>query len=762
MFKKIGEKQFKRLALLSVTLIVGLTMVFGYYMTTLRLDYDFEKFFPKSDPDSDFFFDHREKFQSDNDFLLLAVENKGNIFEASFLKKVNKLSAEISALPKVTFTRDITKEKEFFIYPTGRIEKPYITEGYSNLKEDAQRIYANKENINVLVSKDKKSLCIFIKHEDFLAKKNSVKLLKSIDDLTKKYKFDNSRLAGRVIGQEYYIKKMTTEMSFFISLSMILVVIFLIVAFRSAWGVLLPQVVIILSMIWILGFMGMMRESVNILLTILPSIMFIVSMSDVIHLMSKYLDLLRADYTKFDAIKQTIKEIGLATFLTSFTTSIGFLSLIFMSVQPIQVFGLYTGIGVMIAFVLTFIALPVLLYYFPPPKMIEKSKQSTFWTKYLQVAFRFILSKPKQILWGSVITTVVFGFASIFLNANNFMMDDLKPTEPIKEDFAFLDKHYGGIRPFELAVTLKNAGDSFWDAEKLNELDRVEKYIEANYQVQVNFSLPSAIKLLNRASNSGVSEFYSIPESKSKIRKYKSMLKLAEDGKVLAMMLDSSQTVTRMSGMMPDLGNDAVTILREKFEKFITKDIKSTTMNYKVTGTPELLDKNMKYLSSNLILGLSLSIAIIALVMGFIFRSFKMMIISIIPNIIPMVVTAGAMAIFGIELKITTAIIFTISFGIAVDDTIHLLGKFKYELGQGKSKLYALKRAYLSTGKAMVITTLILVSGFLILMFSSFMGTFYMGFMVSLALIVALIFDMLLLPVLLLFFYTDKKQKSQI
>lgn len=760
MFKKVGESQFKKLAIVAAGLIIGLTILFVYFMGTLKMDYDFEKFFPTSDPDSDFFFNHRDKFQSDNDFLLLAIENKPTIFDPNFLKKVNKLSSEIKALPNVLYTRDITHENEFFIYPGKTINKPYITPSYRNLKEDSQRIYKNKENINVLVSKDKKSLCIFIKHDDFLAKRYSVPMLKSIDQLTKKYDFYKSRLAGRTIGQEFYINKMSTEMTFFVGMSMILVVFFLAFTFRSLWGVVLPMVVITLSMIWVLGFMGMMGEPINILLTILPSIMFIVAMSDVIHLMSKYLDLLRLNYTRFDAIKQTIKEIGLATFLTSATTSIGFLSLIFMSMQPIQVFGLYTGIGVMIAFVLTFIALPFLLYYFPPPKMVEKTKSGSFWSSYLQRLFKFIVAKPKAILVSSIAVTILFTIFSLFLNSNNFLMDDLRPDESIKKDFSYLDKHYGGVRPFELAITLKDSTDNFWDPAKMNEIDRVEKYLESNYQVQINFSLSSSVKLLNRASHSGLSSYYTIPETKTQIKRLRTILRLAEDGKLLALMLDSTGTVTRISGMMPDLGNDAVTLLRDKFETFIKNDIQSTTLDYKVTGTPELLDKNMKYLSQNLILGLSLSIVIIALVMGYIFKSLRMMIISIIPNIIPMIVTAGCMAILGIELKITTAIIFTIGFGIAVDDTIHLLGKFKYELSLGKSKLYALKRAYLSTGKAMVITTLILISGFLILIFSSFMGTFYMGLMVSLTLLFALVFDMLLLPVLIIIFYKEKKSKS--
>ena len=180
----------------------------------------------------------------------------------------------------------------------------------------------------------------------------------------------------------------------------------------------------------------------------------------------------------------------------------------------------------------------------------------------------------------------------------------------------------------------------------------------------------------------------------------------------------------------------------------------------RITGTAFLIDKNMSYLSESMVKGLALSILIVALIIGIIYRSVSIMIISLVPNVFPLIVMGGIMGFLGIELKTSTAIIFTIGFGIAVDDTIHFLGKFKYELLKGKGKLYALKRTYLTTGKAMILTTLILCAGFVLLVMSSFMGTFYLGFLLSITLFVALIADLTLLPVLLLLFYKPRKSKQ--
>src|SRR3989338_785811 len=216
----------------------------------------------------------------------------------------------------------------------------------------------------------------------------------------------------------------------------------------------------------------------------------------------------------------------------------------------------------------------------------------------------------------------------------------------------------------------------------------------------------------------------------------------------------------RISGNVPDIGNVAITKRNEALFKFLDKHDLNGQLDYRLTGTAHLVDKNLKYLSFSLIQGLAISVLIVAFIIGLIYLSGTIFIITIVTNLIPLLCIAGIMGFFGIELKTSTAIIFTIGFGIAVDDTIHFLGKFKYELMKGKGKLYALKRSYLTTGKAMILTTLILCSGFLLLMFSSFLGTFYLGVLMCVTLFVALLADITLLPILLLLFYRPRKPKA--
>lgn len=757
--KKIGEKEFKRIGILVFVVIGLLTALFAYKATQINFNYNFEEFFPANDPDSDFFYDHRQRFESDNDFILLAIENNSGIFNEDFLKSVNELSTKISELSLVQYTREITSEKEVFINSNGTsFLRNYIHLDSLQLNQDSSNIYENKELVNSLVNKKAKSLAIIIRHQDFLSKAKSDKLVAQIESLTSKYNFDDTRYAGRAIGQKYYIDTMTTEMVFFIGLSVILIIFFLFIAFKSIWGVVIPQIVIVLSLVWILGVMVLMNEPINILLSILPSIMFVVGMSDVIHLVSKYIELLRAGNTKLDAIKISFKEIGLATFLTSLTTSVGFFTLLLVNVKPIQKFGLAVGIGVLIAFVLTFTLLPVLFYYTKTPKITKTKEAGRFWINTMRKTYLFTLRKRKAILVVSIIIIGIFSYGTSLIVQNNYLMDDLKNSAEIKKDFDRLDNEFGGVRPFELAVEIKDSTKSVWDSKVINELETVESYLTSTYGVTIKASLPYYISILNRSSHAGNTDYFKVPDKNSKIRKLKRPLKMANEGKLIKTVLDSTERNTRISGTIPDWGSIKVNEKNIDFKKFLTQNIDTTVLDIKLTSTAHLLDKNMSYMSDSLVQGLLLATLIVALIMGLLYKSISIVLLSIVPNLIPLIIIGGVMGFFGINLKITTAIVFTIAFGIAVDDTIHFLSKFKLELNKGKSKLYALKSTFISTGRAIVLTSVILCSGFLMLLFSDFLGTFYMGLMISLTLIFAVIADLFLLPILLLFFFKPKKK----
>lgn len=754
------EKKLKRYAYLAIAVVLLITTFFALQLPNTKLNYNFEEFFPAEDEETSFFYQHRALFESDNDFLLIAVERKDGIFNQPFLQKVNAYAKALDTVDNVLFTRDITREKETFIYTGGMTgERPYIHLDSTNFQQDSINIYKNKELINTLVNAKGNAIAIFLRHKDYLSKKKSEQLVKDVKAVTHQFDFENVRMAGRTVGQIYYIEMMLNEMTSYLLISILLVVIFLLISFKSLWGLLVPQIVILGSMIWIAGFMAWIDKPINILLIVLPAIMFVVSMSDVIHLISKYLELLREKKTKLEAIKIAFKEIGMATFLTSLTTSIGFFSLLFVNIIPIQDFGLYTGIGVLMAFIITYSSLPFLFYLTKVPA-IGKRTDRNFWKPIMRKVFLMTIRNRRVIPLIGIIVVAIFAYGATLIVTNNYIMDDVSPNSSVKKDFEYFDATFGGVRPFELAISLKDSTDNIWHPERLEDLETIDAYLQNEYGVNVNMSLVQYLKILNRASHAGNTAYFSVPTSKKDIRQFKRMLKVADQGRFIATVLDSTEQTTRINGGVPDWGNIKASEENKKFYQFISANNLDQHFNINVTGTAQLLDRNMRYMSSSLVEGLSFAILVVSILMALLYRSFRMLIISIIPNIIPLIIIAGVMGFSGINLKITTAIVFTISFGIAIDDTIHFLSNFKLELKRGKSKLYALKSTYLSTGKAIVLTSVILIGGFGMLLISSFMGTYYMGLMICITLVVAVLSDLFILPLLLLYFFPDPNKNK--
>ncbi|MGM0477702.1 MAG: efflux RND transporter permease subunit [Bacteroidota bacterium] len=755
--KTVGKHQFKIWAYTALSLVGLITLFFAFQLPKTQLDYNFEDFFPADDESTRFFYEHRAMFESDNDFLLIAVENESGVFDTTFLKQVDQLSTAIDSMEYVKFTRSITTEKEQFIYLNGATGKrPYINFENIDLARDSTNIYKNQELINTLINRHADAVAIFVRHEDLLSKAKSDSLVSAIQSSVNSYNFDNVKMAGRTVGQIFYINTMRGEMTFYVGLSMVLVVIFLLIAFRSMWGLLVPQIVIVGSMVWIVGFMAFVEEPLNILLIVMPSIMFVVSMSDVIHLVSKYFELLRQHLPKFEAIKIAFKEIGMATFLTSVTTAIGFFSLLFVNVKPIQTFGLYVGIGVLMAFVLTFSTLPFLFYFTKPPR-IALHEDRNFWRPILIRSLLFTLRHRTRIPWIALIIIAIFAFGATFIVSNNYLMDDVDEDVSIKRDFNYFDNKFGGVRPIEISVRVKDTSSSVWDKKHLHQLETLQNYLVEDYGVQIKNALVRNIQILHRASNAGDTAQFTVPSKQRKVDQFKRMLKIANQGKFIRSFVDSTEQVTRISGTIPDWGNQKTQVKDRQLQQYIDSTFHQEIYDVRITGSAHLLDKNMRYMSTSLVEGLSFAVIVVAIIMGLLYRSTRMLLISIVPNIIPLIIIAGVMGYFGINLKITTAIVFTIAFGIAIDDTIHFLSKFKLELNKGKSKLYALKRTYLSTGKAITLTSLILISGFLLLLMSDFMGTYYMGLMVCITLFVAVIADLFLLPLLILYFFRQKE-----
>jgi len=749
----MSEKKFHYFI---ITFVVVFTILCVIKIQNLKFNYDFEAFFPNEDNELELYETHRNRFEWDNEFVLLGIEKKSGIFEKKFLHQIDSLTKLLQNIPYINRVISPTNLKSISlggIMPTQN--RLLHIDDESLYKDDSITIYKNPNLIGSFFPIDGKSVSIFIKTEEGLSKAKSDSLSKNISLTFQKFNFDDIHFVGRIVAQDVYLKKLEKEFIYFLSISFVLVIIFLWFSFKSLYGVVIPVSIVVVSIIWTLGIMSMTNQHLDIMTCMLPTMIFIAGMSDVVHFFSKYFEEIAKGTKKHLIYPMILKEVGFPTFLTLLTTVVGFLSLLFSSIQPIKDFGIYTSIGITIAFCLSYTLLPALLYFFTPKKLITIHGNNNKTYRSMRTVLFWIFRHQKTI----IVTTCVLIILSIIgiykIRVNNILLEDLSDGVKIKQDFMFFDKHYSGVRPLELAITVKNKHKTIWDYEIMQQLNKVDSFLIKEYRAGFIYSPAIAAKNIYKALYQEMPEDVIFP-NKEDYKEIKQQLIHLKKNKDLTKIISSDGKYARISGKINDVGSIVINKHNQHLNEFLEKNISTNDLEINITGAAHLVDRNNAYMVSNMTQGFIFSISLIALLTYFLHRSWRMVLVFIVPNFIPLLIIAGIMGFANIELKAATSLVFSIAFGVATDDTIHFISRLKIELSYGKSLLYAFKRTYFETGKPILLTTFILMGGFLSLMISDFQSTFYFGFLICMTIPIAVIADLFLLPVLL-FWILGKK-----
>lgn len=747
----------KSKALVALAGVVTISLLSVFLITGLRFEYDFEAFFPQHDPSTDFYLEFRNEFETDNDFFIIVLENNEGVFDSDFLGQVDSLAKTLAHVPEITQINSPTSISEFTRDPfIGTVfERPLLRwQEPEYFRQDSTIIFSRKGLVGIFFSEDGKSVAINLKHTQRLSKEKCDVLSENIKSAVNSFQWDKAHIIGRALGQKVLVDLMIKELAIFISLSLLITVIFLFIAFRSGWGIVIPTLVVLIAILWTLGFMRIIGKNMDLMLTILPTIIFVVGMSDSVHVLTKYMQELRNGRDKVDAIRYAFKSIRLATFLTALTTSIGFLTLVLSDIKPISDFGIYTSVGVMLAYALTFSMLPAILFLAKPKRLYEFSTNEDFWTAKLQRLFLFIIRNKRSVFITGLVVLGIGVFGISLIKVDNVMLEDLRDEHLLKQEFRFMEEHYAGVRPFEMAVKIKD-GKHWYDEDVLRQIDSIDVFLEEKYGVGNIMSPARLVRNLHFQMNGSQQDFFVVPDQ-SGINQTRKLLKRKELASISNLFINPNSNVVRISGKVGDLGRLHYEELDRQLMAYITANHLDQHLECRVTGTAHLIDLNNRYLVDNMVLDLLLSVIVIGIIMAVIYKSWKMFFLTIIPNIIPLVLVAGIMGYLGIPIKISTSIIFNIAFGIAVDDTIHFLARVRTLLGDGLSLPYAVKRTFLTTGKAMIVTTLILCGGFMTLVFSDFLGTYYIGLLITLTLIIGVITELIFAPLVVLFFFKKK------
>ena len=747
---------YRRNSKIILLIVLIITAVQLYHLSDIRFNYDLASFFPINSEETDFFWDYSDKYAWDDDFILIGLYNKKGIFQQDFLQKVDQLSKELKRLEDVKTvlsptTINILRKTPF---TSGLISKPYITiDEPENYASDSARIYEHAELVDRLFSKDGKSVGLILGQKARLDVEACQNLVDTIGLLTNRYYFDQIHYAGKCFSQSTYISLVQREVLLFVGSSVIMIIFFLYLSYRKLWSIWMPLVVIGVTVIWALGTMIWAGESINFISNIIPTILMIIGISNVIHLFTKYRLLIKKGMEKMEALHASIREVGFATIFTSLTTILSFLTLTTSDVEPLIKLGIYAALGLAFAFILTYSLFPAMLILYRPAYTLAPEQLTEVWQPFLFRIFKWVKKHPKYILLSSLGILLISLLGMTRLKINNHLVEDLKSLSPQRIATGFFEEKFSGTRQYELAIILKDTTKNVFDRDILLAMERLEQFMKKEYETNYWFSPVSVVKTANRIQHGGNDAYYLIPNNQRIIDKIKREVNRNIKRSNFPKVYTTDEKEARFSGKIADIGSYEVRRRNEHLITFMEQEKLDELFDYQFTGSVHLMDMNGYNVAFNVLNGLIFCMGFIMLLVGLMFRSIKMSLIAIVANIFPLLMIAGMMGFMEVDIKIPTSIIFIMSFGIAVDDSIHFLSKLRLELGKGKKLKTAIRNTYLTTGKAIIVTSLILSGGFFTLALSNFTGTFYLGFFTSLCLVFAVVADLVLLPAMIFLFY---------
>lgn len=541
------------------------------------------------------------------------------------------------------------------------------------------------------------------------------------------------------------------EMGMFVGLALLITTLIFFLFFRSFRATAITLLVVSIGVVWAFGFIGLMRYEITVLTALIPPLIIVIGVPNAIFLINKYQQEIKIHGNQAKSLIRVISKIGNASFLTNITTASGFATFMFTNSQLLREFGIIASINIMAIFLLSILLIPIIYSFMNIPKRKHLKHLERKWIGGIVCWMEGMVKNHRFGIYATVTSLIIFSMIGIYLiRISGSIIEDMPKGKPFFKDIVFFEKEFGGIMPLEILIDTKEKNGVL----KLSNLKRIEKLqeeIDEIPELSKPISIVNAVKYSKQAYYNGNPKYYQLPTSIERNFILSYIKNSANDMNGLNNFVDSTGRYIRITTFMKDIGTDKMEKIEERLWGKINREFPQERYSVTMTGKALVFLKGTNYLINNLVISLSLAIVLISLFMAFMFRSFRMIIISIIPNIFPLLFTAGLMGYFGIPIKPSTILVFSIAFGISVDDTIHFLAKYRQELiinnwEINKSVFAALRGA----GISMFYTSIVLFFGFLVFTVSSFGGTIALGGLVSITLLVAMLSNLLLLPSLLL------------
>jgi uncharacterized protein len=760
--------------------VAFLALFMGYMATKTQVSSELPKILPQSDSRFQLYESFKKRFGEDGSVMVIGVETD-KMFQLKFFQQWQDLSVKIKSVEGIKgvvyagnvpelIKNDSAKRFDTKVLiahrATSQSEVDSVKSQLDKLPFYKGFIINETGNVQLMmVTFDQKAI-------NDQARVRAVKKIKEIVNQFEEEQKTDLHLSGMPFIRTEMTAQITSELGIFIVLALLVTMMILVLFFRSFKVMFFALIVVIIGIVSSLGIVVLFGYKITIISGMIPSLIVVIGVPNTIFILNKYHEEYAAHGNKMLALQTTIEKIGQTLFLANVTTSIGFGVFAFTGSSFLSEFGIVAAINVMLTYAISLIFIPLVFSYLAPPSNQQTSRLESGRIAKILIKIDTLVNTKRTIIYSIILAIValsIWGMTRI--KSVGYIVDDLADDNPILTDLQFVEKNFKGIMPFEVAIDTYES-DRVTTPELLTKIKRMEKEFAKYPEFTKPVSIVTAAKFLYQAHRGGDPKYFVLPgiDELSKLREYNQASKGKSD--FTKGFIDSTKRYTRVSFQIADCGtvrtNQIINELQPKVDSIFNFNAENNEFYKKgdkrgydaeITGNSVIYAWQNDYLQSNLIESTLQAIVLICLIMALLFRSWKMVIISTLPSLIPLLITAGLMGFFDIHLKYSTILIFSIAFGISSDGTIYFLTRYKDELLNKKRTVKeAISETILNTGVSMFYTAIILFTGFFIFTASTFRGTQSLGILVSITLLMAMICNLVLLPAFLM---TLNKKESE-
>ncbi len=702
-----------------------------------------------------------EQFGEEGNAIVLAVRDS-NLFRPGTFNRWNIFNEQLGAFPEVDFVLSTDNLQRLIKDPEAQEFKlePWLQGTVS----DQQELDSLTDELfnrlpfyeNVLYNKESRTVqtVVYLDRDLVNTKVRKDFVLNDLRNLITDFEQETG-LDVRVSGMPY-IRTMNSqniidEIGVFIFAALAVTSLIFFFFFRSLRATLISICVVIIGVMWAFGTLGLLQYEITVLTALIPPVIIVIGIPNCIFLINKYQQEVKKHGNQALSLQRVISKIGNATLMTNVTTASGFATFIITDSRLLSEFGIVASINILGIFILSLLIIPILYSFMPLPKTKHLKHLNKRWIDAFVSWMERIVRHHRIAVYVVAICTLVASIIGIYqIRISGSPIEDMPKNAQFFRDIRFFESEFDGIMPVEIVVDSRRRNGILKPAT-LRRMDQLGTFISETPELSNPISVVNLVKYSKQAFYNGIPRYYQLPTSQESNFILDIARKSRDNGDLLQSFVDSTGQVARITTFMKDMKTDRMEEIERDLQEEAAKIFPSERYDVFMTGKALLFLKGTKFLVRNLVLSLALAIGLIALLMAYLFRSFRMIIISLIPNLLPLVITAGVMGYLGVPIKPSTILVFSIAFGISVDDTIHFLAKYRQELATHhwriRKSVYAALR---ETGVSMFYTSIVLFFGFSVFTISSFGGTVALGALVSATLLFAMLANLILLPSLLL------------